>query len=613
MQQGTGAFRMLLPPGTYTLTAEAIASDFDGGSSVGPYSETYPTSASFQAPFYVNGAPMAPVPLGGSANPTRIQVTAGCTASVAFQLNGTGTVAGNCAAAPLTYVLGVSRTGSGTVTSSPAGISCGATCSAGFNEGSVVSLTAVPAAGSAFSGWSGACSGSGACSVTMSQARNVTANFVAGDDYPDVFSSAPPIGVSSSNAGTLGSGTDADWFRFDFIEAGTWTVRTTGTTDTVGAAYAGNGTTLLASDNSSEAPNFRITLPIGGPLTVYLRVTGNGGATGGYMLVSDFMPASLPAASVEADFNRDGKSDLVWRNRSTGQVYRMLMNGFTIASGAMAFQEPDTAWKIVAHGDVNGGGVADLVWRNSLTGVVFSSLFDTGGQIAGGVTMLQEANQAWKIVGTPDFDGDGVADLLWWNSLTGQVYAMVMGAALPTTQGLIYAEADTSWRIVAVGDFAGSGKKNQLLWRHSVSGEVYMMTVALTRGAFSVSGASIYREPNPAWKIVAAADFNGDRRSDILWRNEATGQVYMMLMNGFAIGGAGFVYQEPNLAWKIAANGDYNGDGKADLVWRNDITGDVYMMLMNGLSIGSGTMIYREPDPAWKILGPAEFAAASGL
>ena len=79
------------------------------------------------------------------------------------------------------YALSVSKTGtgSGTVTSSPAGISCGATCSAGFSSGTSVTLLASPAAGSNFTGWSGACTGTGSCIVSMSAARSVAAAFDA--------------------------------------------------------------------------------------------------------------------------------------------------------------------------------------------------------------------------------------------------------------------------------------------------------------------------------------------------------------------------------------------------------------------------------------------------
>src|SRR6185436_6730679 len=67
--------------------------------------------------------------------------------------------------------------GSGSVTSAPAGISCGGSCVADYPQGSVVTLTPQADAGSVFVGWTGACSGSGACSVSMDAARSVTAQF----------------------------------------------------------------------------------------------------------------------------------------------------------------------------------------------------------------------------------------------------------------------------------------------------------------------------------------------------------------------------------------------------------------------------------------------------
>lgn len=67
--------------------------------------------------------------------------------------------------------------GSGTITSSPAGISCPGACSHVYASGTNVTLSAKPAAGSAFGGWSGACTGTTGCTVTMSAARSVTATF----------------------------------------------------------------------------------------------------------------------------------------------------------------------------------------------------------------------------------------------------------------------------------------------------------------------------------------------------------------------------------------------------------------------------------------------------
>jgi hypothetical protein len=78
-----------------------------------------------------------------------------------------------------TLSVSTAGSGSGTVTSQPAGISCGATCSAAYAPGTAVTLTAGPGAGSVFGGWSGDCSGSGTCTVSMTQSRAVTATFTA--------------------------------------------------------------------------------------------------------------------------------------------------------------------------------------------------------------------------------------------------------------------------------------------------------------------------------------------------------------------------------------------------------------------------------------------------
>jgi hypothetical protein len=85
-----------------------------------------------------------------------------------------------------THTLTVSKTGtgSGTVTSNPSGINCGSDCSVAYGAGTTVTLTASPAAGSTFTGWSGACSGTGSCQVTMDAAKSVTAGFGSGGSIP---------------------------------------------------------------------------------------------------------------------------------------------------------------------------------------------------------------------------------------------------------------------------------------------------------------------------------------------------------------------------------------------------------------------------------------------
>jgi phospholipase C len=76
-----------------------------------------------------------------------------------------------------TYPLAVSVSGTGTVTSTPSGINCPTTCSATFAANTPVILTEVPGTGFAFSGWGGACSGTGTCSTSIPGATSVTAGF----------------------------------------------------------------------------------------------------------------------------------------------------------------------------------------------------------------------------------------------------------------------------------------------------------------------------------------------------------------------------------------------------------------------------------------------------
>ena len=112
------------------------------------------------------------------------------------------------------FVLSIAvASGSGSVTSAPAGISCGKSCSASFDAGSSVVLTANAAAGYAFSGWGGACSSSlPSCTVTMTAARNVTASFApiisgaCGSASGATFSAAPTTNLCLAGTASAVSG-----------------------------------------------------------------------------------------------------------------------------------------------------------------------------------------------------------------------------------------------------------------------------------------------------------------------------------------------------------------------------------------------------------------------
>src|SRR5262249_30848016 len=96
------------------------------------------------------------------------------------------------AAPRFTLTITKSGAGSGTVTSSPGGVSCGATCAGDFDAGTAVALSGSPGGGSTFAGWSGACSGTGQCTVTMDAAKAVVATFNSTPQPPKPVSCVVP-------------------------------------------------------------------------------------------------------------------------------------------------------------------------------------------------------------------------------------------------------------------------------------------------------------------------------------------------------------------------------------------------------------------------------------
>ncbi|MBI3774846.1 MAG: InlB B-repeat-containing protein [Gammaproteobacteria bacterium] len=124
------------------------------------------------------------------------------TSTCVVTMNAASSVGASFVANVVFYNLSVSTTGSGSITSTPGGINCGSTCSAGYVSGTAVTLTAVPAASSSFGGWSGACAGSAAaCSVSMTAAQSVTAWFV-----PASPAAAPNVLYTDLVAGPVSGG-----------------------------------------------------------------------------------------------------------------------------------------------------------------------------------------------------------------------------------------------------------------------------------------------------------------------------------------------------------------------------------------------------------------------
>jgi len=193
-------------------------------------------------------------------------------------------VTADFALVPRQLTVSTAGNGSGQVTSSPAGIDCGdggTDCSADFSHGTEVTLSAAPGTGSDFTGWSGACSGSGSCVVSMDQAREVTATFslqtraltvaVAGSGSGGVTST--PVGIE------CGGGASNCSHEFDYGTEVTLSAAPATGSDFTGwsGACSGSGSCVVSMDEVREVTaSFAVQSR---DLTVNLTGAGTGRVT----------------------------------------------------------------------------------------------------------------------------------------------------------------------------------------------------------------------------------------------------------------------------------------------------------------------------------------------
>jgi hypothetical protein len=243
--------------------------------------------------------------------------------------------------------------------------------------------------------------------------------------------------------------------------------------------------------------------------------------------------------------------------------------------------------------DLDGNGRADILWHQPLTGE--DGVWTMNGAQIVTAQSLPGASPAWEIAGTGDLNGDGISDLVWRNAATGENGVWLMGAtAIFSAQPIL--GTDPLWEVAAVADFNGDGKAD-ILWRNPQSGEnkLWLMNGFTIVDSRAIPGAA------PPWEIAGVGDFNGDHRNDILWRNPFTGENGLWLMDGFAIVGTQALPAAP-LPWQVVGVADFNDDAKADILWRNPQTGDDGLWLMNSFQILAAQTI-PTGGPPWQIVG----------
>ena len=201
------------------------------------------------------------------------------------------------------------------------------------------------------------------------------------------------------------------------------------------------------------------------------------------------------------DFDSDGHPDAVWQDMATGaaQVWSLEGSQGNVVTGA-AVLSGGNAWRVRSIADFNSDGKPDVLWQDPVSGL--AQIWFMGG--AQGTTLVDAANltasNAWQIAGSGDFNGDKRLDVVWQDPTTGAVQIWYLGGIkYNVVTGAATVAGASNWRIAAVADLNRDGHPD-FIWQDRVTGASQVWFLGGAQGATTI-GSAAFSGAN-AWRIV---------------------------------------------------------------------------------------------------------------
>ena len=304
-----------------------------------------------------------------------------------------------------------------------------------------------------------------------------------------------------------------------------------------------------------------------------------------YTLAPYSPTAGMLGARHIADFNGDGRADILWRGGAGLPGYHLDLigpNGSRLAGPVLL---RDDAWTPQVVGDFNGDARADIVWKHR-DGRVEIALMDGAAVLE--TRMVQPAGSPFNVVQAEDFNADGKTDVLW-HAADGRVIVWLMNGVNFTASRTLQAAGGTG-QVTHTADLNGDGKAD-LVWVHADG-----RTVLTLMDGVNITATHTSQPAGSAWRVTHSGDLNCDGKADLLWRHQTGGNVVGWLMDGVNWTASRTLHAAGS-GWSIAHVGYYDIDHCSDIVWKH-ADGTNFLTYMSGLNYYSQLTMH---GPAWTL------------